>query len=812
MNVVGFDIGNENCIIAIGRYRGIDVVLNDECSRETPAMVSFSDKQRYIGASAASTATMNPKNSVSQIKRLIGKRFRDPEVQRDLQHFSFKVLEGSDGGPLISVDYLNEKVLFTPTQILGMILSNLKYIAEKALRTTVLDCVIGIPVYSSELQRRAYLDAAAIAELRPLRLMHETTATALAYGFYKPDLPEDETFNVVFVDIGHASMQVSLAAFKKAQLKILGQAFDRSLGGRDFDEVLFKHFAKKFKQEYSMNVSSNFRASRRLRGACEKMKKILSASTEASFNIECLMNDKDVKGHMKREEFECLAGDLLARVKSPCEKALADSGLPLTKIDAVEVVGSGSRIPAILRIIASVFLKEPSRTLNASECVARGCALQCAIMSPTSSVRHFEVQDAFPFPIAVSWKASPTSKRAESRVVFQKGHALPSTKVLTFQRSGTLSVDANYADAAGLPPGTPLKISSYQIGPLKPGQLEKVKLKFTMRLNIHGTLSVEPISLTQEEEEELETSVSKLKGSTEEFEEDFLTDTDDYMDRTQEADAADIKPNISKKQEPGMKTKKKKQTDIIVRETVMGGLSSLELQKAINKEHTMALQDRQVEEMKEKKNAVEVYVYDMKNKLSDKLQEFTTERESEELAAMLQQTEFWLYEEGEDETKNVYVAKLAELKKLGDPLEERQREYEARGQAIDDLLLSINHFREAAQSKDPTSTEISYEEREKVINQCMKAEEWLEVNCQSQVVPVKTHLPILLVEDIKLRHEMLEMFCKDMLDKGNPTAPESNSEKHRSGPNGCSRATEERENIIRFEDFETIGGDNVQRK
>ncbi|KAL2630245.1 hypothetical protein R1flu_014931 [Riccia fluitans] len=339
-----------------------------------------------------------------------------------------------------------------------MIFSILKFTAEKALGTTVLHCVIGIPIHFSELQRRAYLDAAAIAGLRPLRFMHETTATA--FGIYKPGLPDDEPFNVVFVDIGHASMEVSVAAFKKGQLKILGHAFDRSLGGRDFDGVLFRHFAEKFKQEYNINVSANIRASRRLRSS-----------------------------------------------------SLVESGLPLEKIGAVEVVGPGSRIPAILRILASVFRKEPSRTLNASECIARGCALQCAMMTPPFKVRHFEVQDSFSFSIGLSWKGVPASKQVEARnIVFGSGSSLPRAKVLTFQRSGTLLINAFYADGSNLPPGAPLKIGTYQIGPLKTNKLENANLQLKIRLDIHRTLSIEPASMT---EEELEASASKTIDSPE---------------------------------------------------------------------------------------------------------------------------------------------------------------------------------------------------------------------------------------------------------------------------------------------------------
>nr|KAJ0184613.1 hypothetical protein LSAT_V11C900466780 [Lactuca sativa] len=208
MSVVGFDLGNESCVVAVARQRGIDVVLNDESKRETPALVCFGDKQRFLGTAGAATSMMNPKNTISQIKRLIGRPFSDPELQQDLKALPFSVTEGPDGFPLINARYLGETKSFTPTQVMGMVFSNMKTIAEKNLNAAVVDCCIGVPIYFTDLQRRAVMDAATIVGLHPLRLMHETTATALAYGIYKTDLPENEQLNVAFIDIGHASMQV----------------------------------------------------------------------------------------------------------------------------------------------------------------------------------------------------------------------------------------------------------------------------------------------------------------------------------------------------------------------------------------------------------------------------------------------------------------------------------------------------------------------------------------------------------------------------------------------------------------------------
>ncbi|BFG24526.1 hypothetical protein CerSpe_108000 [Prunus speciosa] len=801
MSVVGFDFGNESCIVAVARQRGIDVVLNDESKRETPALVCFGDKQRFIGTAGAASSLMNPKNTISQIKRLIGRQFSDPVVQRDIKSLPFAVTEGPDGYPLIQARYLGESRTFTPTQVLGMLFSDLKIIAEKNLNAAVVDCCIGIPVYFTDLQRRAVLDAATIAGLHPLRLFHETTATALAYGIYKTDLPENDQLNVAFVDIGHASMQVCIAGFKKGQVKILAHSFDQSLGGRDFDEVLFHHFAAKFKEEYKIDVFQNARACLRLRVACEKLKKMLSANPEAPLNIECLMEEKDVRGFIKRDEFEQISVPILERVKGPLEKALLDAQLSIENIHTVEVVGSGSRVPAIIKILTDFFKKEPRRTMNASECVARGCALQCAILSPTFKVREFQVNESFPFSIALSWKGSgPDTQNGaadnnQNTIVFPKGNPIPSIKALTFYRSGTFSVDVQYADVSDLQ--APAKISAYTIGPFQSTKGERAKLKVKARLNLHGIVSVDSATLL--EEEEIEVPVTKeqpkeaAKMETDEAPSDAVppstNETDVNMqDAKGTADASGAENGVpesgdkpvqmetdTKADAPKRKVKK---TNIPVVELVYGGMPPSDVQKAIEKEFEMALQDRVMEETKDKKNAVESYVYDMRNKLNDKYQEFVTEPEREAFIARLQEVEDWLYEDGEDETKGVYIAKLEELKKQGDPIEERYKEHTERGTVIDQLVYCINSYREAAMSTDAKFEHIDISDKQKVLNECVEAEAWLREKKQQQDSLPKYANPVLLSADVRRKAEALDRFCRPIMTKpkpapAKPAAPET---------------------------------------
>ncbi|KAJ1691207.1 hypothetical protein LUZ63_015362 [Rhynchospora breviuscula] len=776
MSVVGFDVGNDTFTVAVARQRGIDVILNDESKRETPSVISFAEKQRSVGAASLT----NPKNSVSQIKRLLGRKFSDPQLQTDLQTLPFKVTEGPDGLPLVHVSYLGEERRFTPTQLFAMVLSNMKGLAEKNFKGAVVDCCIGIPVYFTDLQRRAVLDAATIAGLRPLRLFHETTATALAYGIYKTDLSETDPTNVAFVDIGHASMQVCIVAFKKGQLKILSHSYDTSLGGRDFDEVLFRHFASKFKSEYKIDVLQNARASTRLRTACEKLKKMLSANSEAPMGIECLMDDKDVKGFMKRDEFEKLSAPILDRILDPLKNAVAEAGLTQERIHSVEVVGSGSRIPAIIKILTTFFGREPRRTMNASECVARGCALQCAILSPTFRVRDFQIQESFPFSINLTCKEivpdaeNSGTESEQCLILFPKGNVIPSTKVVTLSKSGTFTLDAVYAEGS-------TKLCTYTIGPFQTSNGERAKVHVSVCLNLHGVVSIDSAILL---EEVAEVPVSAEQDTTADM------DTDEVPNKSNELDCDTSMPESSDDHssssspcsENGAPISEKKLTEtdkvtevnkttIPVSELVHGGMTSENLQKAMEQELEMALQDRIVEETKEKKNAVEAYIYDMRNKLSDKYLEFVVDKEREDIVAKLQETEDWLYEEGEDETKGVYISKLDELKKGGDPIEERHREWSERGTTIQLLYHCIHSFRNAAMSTDSRFDHIDQAEKQKVIKECIEADRWIREMRQHQDALPKHATPILFSADIRKKAEILDRFCKPIMTRPKPPPP-----------------------------------------
>ncbi|KAK7305101.1 hypothetical protein VNO77_43001 [Canavalia gladiata] len=761
MSVVGFDIGNENCVIAVVRQRGIDVLLNDESKRETPAVVCFGEKQRFLGSAGAASAMMHLKSTISQIKRLIGRKFADPDMEKELKMLPVKTSEGSDGGILIHLKYLGETHVFTPVQMMSMLLAHLKILTEKDLETPVSDCVIGIPSYFTDLQRLAYLDAAKIAGLKPLRLIHDCTATALSYGIYKTDFRSAGPVYVAFIDIGHCDTQVSIASFQSGQMKILSHAFDSSLGGRDFDEVLFSHFAAKFKEEYFIDVYSNAKACIRLRAACEKLKKVLSANLEAPLNIECLMDEKDVKGFITREEFEKLASGLMERISIPCKSALIDADLTAEKISSIELVGSGSRIPAIRTLLTSIFKREPSRQLNASECVARGCALQCAMLSPVYHVREYEVQDAIPFSIGLSSNEGPISAGTNG-VLFPRGKLFPSIKVVTFQRTSLFHLEAFYANPNELPPGTSPKISCFTIGPFHGFIGSKTRVKVRVLLNLHGIVSIESATLIMDH-------VGDSAMESEYHSSDAMD-----VDPTPETAANGFEDNTNKKLESPRssadgtrKDKVNRRLHVPVNESIYGGMTKAEISEAHEKELQLAQQDKIVEQTKDKKNTLESYVYDMRSKLLNAYRSFASEQEKDDISRSLQETEEWLYEDGVDETENAYSSKLEDLKKLVDPIENRYKDENERVQATSYLSNCILKHRTVADSLPPQNKEL-------IINECNNVEQWLREKIQQQESFPKNTDPILWSSDIKSKTEELNLICQRILSEDKDKRDTSN--------------------------------------
>jgi len=681
MSVVGVDFGALNTVVAVARNRGVDVITNEVSNRATPSLVGFGPKSRYLGEAAKTQEISNLKNTVGCLKRLIGRSFNDPDVQIEQQFISAPLVE-VDGQVGAEVTYLGEKQRFTATQLVGMFLGKIKRMTSAEIKLPVSDLVLSVPSWFTDIQRRALLDACDIAGLKPLRLINDTTAAALGYGITKLDLPtaEEKARRVAFVDVGYSNYTCSIVEFRKGELAVKGTAFDRNLGGRNFDKALVDHLHKEFLGKFKLDITTNPKAMTRVLAAAEKAKKILSANQQAPVNIESLMNDVDVRAMITRQEFEAMVEPVLAKVNDPLEQALADAKLKVEDIDVVEVVGGGSRVPAIKERIQAFFGKTLSFTLNQDEAIARGCAFSCAILSPVFKVRDFAVQDIITYPIEFCWeKDADIPDEDTSLTVFNKGNVLPSTKILTFYRKQPFHLEARYAQPEGLPGKVSPFIGRFSVKGVTPtGTPEDFMIcKLKARVNIYGVLNVESGYYVEEQEVE------------EEIKEDDKKDSD-----AMETD---------NKEESKPKTRKVKKQVRKGELPIVSAVQSLDTNgknAAQEKEANMVMEDKLVADTEEKKNELETYLYELRNKLDDQYAELASDDEKSKIRVKLDETEEWLYDEGDDTTKAVYIAKMDEIRALAGPIVQRHFEkVEAERQALQARLDVERAAKKAAEEE-----------------------------------------------------------------------------------------------------------------
>lgn len=496
-------------------------------------------------------------------------------------------------------------------------------------------------------------------------------------GITKTDLPDpannEKPRNVCFVDLGHSSYQVAIVSFVKGKLSIKGTACDENLGGRDYDQVLVKQYCDEFKSKYKIDIGSNAKATFRLRQGAEKVKKILSANPAAALNVECIMDDKDVSAQVNRDDFLAWARPLSERLIKPINDALAAAGMSPDDIDFVELIGGSTRLPVVKETLAAYFggsLDGPNKlstTLNQDEAVARGCALQCAIISPVFKVRDFEVQDFNGMAMELCWDANdmPASKNGDPLVTqmeaFPVGNPIPSSKILTFYRNlkpdeltagnGEVSfeIKGKYKNSHDIGswlikgikqlPSTETKDADGNVSSAK------ATLKVKARLDSNGLLGIES-----------------------------AVQTEDVLITEDVEDGKDNKESSKKEAKPKRVINRH---ELVVISNLSCASKDL-LQKWLAEEGAMYAADRLVIDTAEKRNALEEYVYETRSKLEMAWTEYVLDNERNEFTKFLNETENWLYGEGEEATKSVYIEKLAELTKIGDPIAFRAQQAEER--------------------------------------------------------------------------------------------------------------------------------------
>lgn len=606
--------------------------------------------------------------------RLAGRSLSDPDVKVEQDFVSAPLIDlGGQVGA--EVTYQGKKEQFTATQITAMYLTRMKTTASIELKLPVSDVVLSCPVWYTDAQRRAILDAADIAGLKCLRLINDNTAVALGYGITKLDLPppEEKPRRVVFVNIGHSNYTASVVEFRKGELAVKSSAWDRHFGGRYIDKVLVEHFAKEFQEKYKINVMENGKARFRLAAGVEKLKKILSANNAAPLNVESIMNDVDVRGMLKREELEQLIEPLLERATAPIEQALAEAKLKPEDIDAIEMVGGCTRVPSLKNKIQEYFGKTLSFTLNQDEAVARGCAFSCAILSPVFRVRDFSVHDMVNYPIEFTWEKSEDIPDEDTNLtVFNKGNVMPSTKILTFYRKHPFDLEAKYAKPEQLPGKMNPWIGRFSVKGVKEdpkGDFMICKLK--ARLNVHGILNVESGYYVEETEVEEPIPeppsedkkegdvriplppancsngrrpsgepVAKRSKSTADFvfarPSVAATERDEL---TNDAQGMDVDKDAPKEPPKMRKVKKQQRKGDLPLSAGTASLDEASKGAAAEKENQMFMEDKLVQDTENEKNNLESFIYELKDKILDVYAEFASDDEKSRLNSKLETVE-----------------------------------------------------------------------------------------------------------------------------------------------------------------------------
>lgn len=377
---IGIDLGTTYSCVGIWQHGQVEIISNDQGYRTTPSYVAFNDAERLLGEAAKSQTAMNPENTIFDAKRLIGRDFNDPYVQKDMKTLPYTIKNGPSNKPVIEVNYKGEKKTYTPEQISSMVLTKMKETAEAYLGGTVTDAVITVPAYFNDAQRNATKDAGKIAGLNVARIINEPTAAAIAYGLDKSDQEQ----NILIFDCGGGTFDVSLLTIDEGIFEVRATAGDTHLGGEDFDHNMVMHFCNEFKRKHRKDITKNARALRRLRTNCERAKRTLSSQTQAFIEIDGIMDGIDFNSTISRAKFEEMNMSLFRKTMVPVEKVLKDAKMSKSEVNEIVLVGGSTRIPKIREMLTEFFNgKECNSSINPDEAVAYGAAVQAAILNGT---------------------------------------------------------------------------------------------------------------------------------------------------------------------------------------------------------------------------------------------------------------------------------------------------------------------------------------------------------------------------------------------------------------------------------------------
>lgn len=526
---IGIDLGTTNSCVGVWENDRVEIIANEQGNRTTPSYVSFMEGERLIGDSAKNQSAMNPSNTVFDAKRLIGRRFADESVKKDMEHWPFNVVD-VNGDPHIQVQFMGKEKVFSPQEISSMVLLKMKEIAETKLALKVTKAVITVPAYFNDAQRQATKDAGQIAGLEVLRIINEPTAAAIAYGLDKKDTKEK---HVLIYDLGGGTFDVSLLNIAGGVFTVKATAGDTHLGGEDFDNVLLDFFKKDFEKKNKKDISLDKRATRRLRTACERAKRTLSSLTQATIDIDSLFEGSDYAATITRAKFEELCNALFQSTIDPVRKVLKDANFDKKQVDDVVLVGGSTRIPKVQSLLQEFFNgKELNKSVNPDEAVAYGAAVQAAVLTNTADPKKtmdLLLLDVVPLSLGIEMQGGVMA------VVVPRNTPIPTIKKKTFTTTHDNQTTVEFPVFEGERPMTKDNnlLGKFELSGIMAQVRGAPELECTFNIDANGILTVSALDKASNVKADI--TISNCTGHlTAEEIEKMIKDADTFKDHDRE--------------------------------------------------------------------------------------------------------------------------------------------------------------------------------------------------------------------------------------------------------------------------------------